>query len=212
MVRTLAVVYVLAGLMIVFAVRQTTGRIADNRHKRLEQAILRVVPGAFSRVTFQVVEDRLVVLEGGTPAEAEVVYATYSEDGSLAGIAIPAAGQGYADKIQILYAYDPQRQAIVGMTVLASKETPGLGDRIASEPEYLANFVTLDVTLVEDGSRLAHPVEFVKSGSKINDWQVDGISGATISSRAVADMINKSAGRLLPVLAANREVLENGGK
>ena len=46
---------------------------------------------------------------------------------------------GYQDVIRILlYGYSPEHQAIVGMRVLESRETPGLGDKIEKDPAFLA--------------------------------------------------------------------------
>ena len=53
---------------------------------------------------------------------------------------LTAAAQGYADVVRVLYGYDPACACIVGMTVLESKETPGLGDKIDTDPDFLLNF------------------------------------------------------------------------
>ena len=127
-----------------------------------------------------------------------MVFAGYNESGELAGLALGARGMGYQDYIQLLYGYSPEQQAIVGMSVLESRETPGLGDRIQSDPTFVANFEKLDVSV--DGDNLVHPIEFVKAGEKINPWQIDGISGATISSRATADMLHQSTGEWIPIV------------
>jgi electron transport complex protein RnfG len=82
--------------------------------------------------------------------------------------------------------------------VLESRETPGLGDRIENDPGFLANFERLDVALAPDGAGLAHPIAAVKQGTKQAPWQVDGITGATISSAAIARMLRESASLWLP--------------
>ena len=48
------------------------------------------------------------------------------------------------------------------MQVLASKETPGLGDKIEKDAAFLANFEALDVAGAADGQTLQHPIEAVK--------------------------------------------------
>jgi electron transport complex protein RnfG len=119
---------------------------------------------------------------------------------SLAGVAIEAQGMGYQDIIRLLYGYAPQSQAIVGMEVLASKETPGLGDKIEKDPAFLANFRALDVSIAADGQSLQRPVEAVKSGSKTLPSQIDGITGATISSKAIAAILRQSSAQWVPVV------------
>lgn len=51
-----------------------------------------------------------------------------------------------------------------------------------------------------DGTALANPIKVVKHGSKRNPWEIDAISGATVTTKAVGKGINDSAQRLLPRL------------
>jgi electron transport complex protein RnfG len=86
------------------------------------------------------------------------------------------------------------------MKVLDSKETPGLGDRVEIEPHFLANFEALDARLNAAGDGLANPIVTVKQGEKTEPWQIDGITGATITSEAIGDILNESAMEWLPAL------------
>ena len=76
-----------------------------------------------------------------------------------------------------------------------------MGDRIRSDPDFLSNFEALDAT---------HPITVVKHGSKKNASQIDAISGATISSRAVGRMLEKSVRSVTPVVLKNLERIEKG--
>ena len=105
---------------------------------------------------------------------------------------------GYQDVIRVIYGYSFADEAIIGIRVLESKETPGLGDKIETDPDFLRNFEQLDVSLVEDRSALANPIVPVKSGEKSHPWEVDGITGATISSVAIANILNDSAQYWVP--------------
>ena len=71
-------------------------------------------------------------------------------------------------------------------------------NKIETDPAFLENFVRLDVRLSDDRTRLAHPIEPVKHGEKEQPWQVDGITGATISSVAIANLLDDSAGYWIP--------------
>ena len=64
--------------------------------------------------------------------------------------------------------------------------------------------------LVDDGSAVANPIEFVKPGEKENPWQVDGITGATISSEAIADILRRSTSRWIPTIRGNADDLRQG--
>ena len=110
---------------------------------------------------------------------------------------------GYQDTIGLLYGYSPEQNAIIGMRVLESRETPGLGDKIETDEEFLANFERLDVSLTPDGARVAHPIEVVKRGALEQPWQIDGITGATISSAAIADILGASTASWIPQIRGN---------
>jgi len=122
----------------------------------------------------------------------------YGDDGRLVGLALEARGMGYQDTVRLLYGYAPARDAVVGMWVLDSKETPGLGDKITSDEAFQRNFERLDVSLSADLSAVVHPIEVVKPGQKTEPWQIDGITGATISSVAVGNMLRQSTAYWIP--------------
>jgi electron transport complex protein RnfG len=107
-----------------------------------------------------------------------------------------------------MYAYSPEKQAITGFKVVDMRETPGLGDRVRSDPDFLKNFEDLDATIVD--GKPVNPVKVVKHGSKKNAWEIDAISGATISSRAVGMLIGKSVQDVIPVVRKNLERIERG--
>ena len=128
------------------------------------------------------------------------IYAGYNEQGKLKGIAAAGAAQGYADTVKLLYGYDPVCECIRGFSIIKMAETPGLGDKILTDEKYLSNFDALDATVDKNRNKLKNPIIGVKHGSKQNPWEVDAISGATITSNAVAKAININAQELLPRL------------
>jgi electron transport complex protein RnfG len=197
MYRAMVGVGLLCGLLIVTVFLVTGPVIERNKAEALQRAIFRVLPEARSSATFRLDGDGFAPLVGkGEPDE--LVYAGYAADGRLVGLAVEAQGMGYQDVIHLLYGYSYEQDAIVGVQVLESKETPGLGDRIESDEEFLKNFERLDVSLNDARSELAHPIAFAKHGQKTEPWQVDGITGATISSRAITDILNRSAAYWIP--------------
>ncbi len=208
MFRALVGVGMFCGLVIVLVYLGTLPAITTNRAEALEKAIFAVLPAATSRQTFALTDDNRFVpaTEDGGPR----VHAGFDADGNLVGIAIEGAGMGYADTIEILYGYAPDTETVVGFQVLATKETPGLGDKIEKDPVFLDNFTALDVRLDEARVAPLNPVVTVKSGSKTEAWQIDGITGATVSSVAIGDIIAASTARWLPVIAAELETLAAG--
>jgi len=55
---------------------------------------------------------------------------------------------------------------------------------------------------ISQGTSLEHDIVAVRHGRKQHAWEIDAISGATVSSKAVAKAINRSAAQLLPVVRA----------
>ncbi|NNJ56021.1 MAG: FMN-binding protein [Bacteroidia bacterium] len=194
---------VICALLIVFTFEQTLPVIAKNKAEALEKAIFKVVPNASSFKAFQWSDKKFIEVDKST--EGELLYAGYNSENAFAGLAIQAAGQGYADVIRILYGYDVKSQKVVGFYVLETKETPGLGDKIEKEEHFLANFEGLDVSL-NDNSTIKNEIETVKQGTKENAWEIDGITGATISSRAIGDILKESTTYWMPIIQGNKNI------
>ncbi|MGF1509827.1 MAG: FMN-binding protein [Myxococcota bacterium] len=209
MYRALVGVGMFCGLLIVTVFEVTRPIIAKNRAEALQRAVFTVIPEAESSETFVQKESGAFEPQTESKDEGMLVYAGYDEDESLVGVAVEARGMGYADVITVLYGYSFERDAIVGMQVLESKETPGLGDKIEKDPDFLANFEALDVSLAEGSVK--NPIVAVKSGEKTEPWQIDGITGATISSVAIADMLRASSRQWIPVLEERQADFEKTG-
>jgi electron transport complex protein RnfG len=186
------------GLLIVLAFVLTAPTIERKKAEALERAVFEVLPGAASIAHFRRLDDgRFERADLGTPGEV-LVHPAYDLSGELVGLALEAEAMGYGDTVRILYGYSIEREAIVGMKVLESKETPGLGDRIETDASFRDNFRGLDSRLDEGGAALAHAIRTVKHGEKRNPWEIDGITGATISSVAVGRALDASAASWLP--------------
>lgn len=188
LVLTLVVAGALSGLVLVGVFLGTEPRILRNQYEALQAAVFRVLPGTTSSALLVVRGGRLERYEGpeGVLPKEPVVVAGYDAEGRFVGYAVPGTGPGFMDAIGLLYGFDPARRTIVGMEVLESRETPGLGDKIITDDAFLANFAALAV----DPEIVA-----VKRGTKSAPNEVDSITGATISSEAVVKILNESRKR-----------------
>ena len=83
-----------------------------------------------------------------------------------------------------------------------------MGDKVELEPHFLANFEALDARLNADGTALANPIVTVKQGEKTEPWQVDGITGATITSEAIGVILNNGASEWVPLLEREARTLQ----
>jgi len=212
MIRTLGLVSAICGLIIVGAYQGTYDAVAANKRIATERAVFKVIPAAKSIAEYVAqpgggIETRVGAGETAMVPGAVKFFAAYDAAGKLAGIAAEGGAKGYADTVRIMFGYSPDCQCVVGIGVVAMRETPGIGDKILTDKEFLANFTALDVKLKGDLAALANEVKAVKHGAKTNPWQIDAIAGATITSRAVGKAINDSAQALLPRLVPNLDQL-----
>jgi Na+-translocating ferredoxin:NAD+ oxidoreductase subunit G len=196
---TLGAAGVLAGLFIVGAFQATLPAVEANRAARLEAAIFEVLPRAESFQPLHFHDDRLVgMLDSSTDSRLlERIYLGIGGDGNPAGYAIPSAEPGFMDKIGLIFGFDPENNEVLGMKVLESKETPGLGDKIEKNMSFVESF-----------RGIAAPLQGVKPGTAHDPGDVDVITGATISSRTVIKAINSGIDRWSGPI----EAWEQGGR
>jgi len=198
MYRAIVGVGIVCALVIVVVYETTAERIHDNQVRFLAAAVAQVLPAA--QTTIGVTLNEAGELSDTDAPQALPVFLGYDAGGELVGAVVTAEGMGYQDTIRVLWAYAFDQQAIVGFKVLDSKETPGLGDRVEKEPHFLASFERLSARLNDAADGLLHAIVTVKQGKKTDPWQIDGITGATITSEAIGTIVNESASAWLPVL------------
>ncbi len=118
----------------------------------------------------------------------KIAYKAFAADGRHLGWVIKAVGDGFADKIELLIGLDKRAEIITGLYVLAQKETPGLGNKIAGR-KWKGKVWADQFT----GRRTDVPLEETKAvPTKAN--QIEAITGATISSNSVCGIVNNAVG------------------
>ncbi len=115
-------------------------------------------------------------------------FEAYGAGGELLGYAFSQTGRGMWGDIQVVGGLDLDFK-LLGLTIIEQGETPGIGARIV-DPMFLDQFKGL----------LAEDVKLEKYGGK-----VDAISGASISSRAVTEIIRLEMERITRVMEAEDE-------
>jgi electron transport complex protein RnfG len=179
LIGTLTFAGLVSGLAIVGIYQLTLPRITANKAAALQRAVFQVLPGSSQLEPMVWRDAKLITVEA--PAKGEqAIYAAYDSVGAFVGFAIPGEGAGFQDVIQLIYGFKTVDRKIVGMQVLDSRETPGLGDKILKDENFLSEFHNLAV----------EPEVVAVKGHGENPNDVDAITGATISSKAIVKIIN----------------------
>jgi electron transport complex protein RnfG len=202
MIKVLGTVSVVCGLLIVGAEVNTHARIRQNQEIMMKESVAHLLPGIQKQVIYGIGEKgQLTILPGVEGENVNRMFAGYDASGKFLGVVMEASGRGYSEVISAMYAYSPDKKTITGFQVVDMKETPGLGNRIGSDEKFADNFKALDAT---------HPIKTVKHGTKQNPWEIDAISGATVSSRAVGRMLQKSVADMVPIINQNLDRIKRG--
>lgn len=105
-------------------------------------------------------------------------------------------GMGLWDKIWATVALQDDFNTVVGTSFGHVGETPGLGAEIKDNPNFSKQFQ--GKTIYKDGQYVS--VGVIKGGARDKEHEVDAISGATITSTGVHEMMQKGLKPYLPYL------------
>jgi len=126
-----------------------------------------------------------------TEVAGRTVYRALDAEGKQVGWVVPASGQGFADTIELLIGLDCQAGNIKGLYVLSQKETPGLGSKV-TESRFLQGFA---------GKSTDSPLSVTKAASP-GAGEILAVTGATVSSESVTQIVNKNITQLRSELAS----------
>lgn len=175
------------GLLLAMTNAALSPRIEQNRIDKLN----RLAGELLEKAEHFVPQDEQVEIEstGGKAQEVTVYRAT--SDGETVGWSFSLSGSGFADRIELVVAVDRGFDKLAGYNVLASNETPGFGDKIKLDwyRDQFAGAPATELTLKTSGD------------AKRIDEEIIAITGATISSDAVVEIINNALGQLKQKMA-----------
>lgn len=168
----LGVVTLLTTAALALASRLTGPDIAAAAARDLKQSLAQVLPGAYDN---DLLQDTLT-LPG--PDGAVTVYRA-RRGGRVEAVVFQVVGKGYAGPIVCIMGVDRTGE-VLGVRVLAHKETPGLGDKIETAKG--------DWILAFTGRSLADPTPD-RWAVKKDGGVFDEFTGATITPRAVVGAV-----------------------
>lgn len=127
----------------------------------------------------------------GIGARPDLTQVYILRDGDRVSLLIlPINGAGYNGPLTAMLALRDDMNTIAGIAITGQSETPGLGARI-EEPAWQAQFA--GTKLADDKGELRFTVAHGAAG---NEYEVDGITGATRTSSAMTRMIRFWVGPL----------------
>ncbi|RLG57231.1 MAG: electron transporter RnfG [Hadesarchaea archaeon] len=159
-----------------------------------------LITGGMLAVTYNLTRERIAEAEQAEINQAlseifpsaefveENDYYMALENGELIGYAMIVEGRGFGGKIKAAIGIRLDG-TIQRVRVISHSETPGLGSKVAGD-EFLAQF---------EGKTLEE-LKLKKEGGEI-----DAVTGATISSRAVVDIVREELQKMMGRLAEAQE-------
>ena len=145
-----------------------------------------------------VLEDAEIISAKGKIIKTDIQKAI-SADGQCVGWAFVCEGAGFADKIKLVLTFDAEFKKLAGFGVLFSNETPGFGDKIKTD--YYRNQFA--------GAPVAELILSKFGDDKKIDAEIIAISGATVSSEAVVQILNNYIEQVKTKLQAE-SLIDNG--
>ena len=165
MVVVLTALSVISGGSLAFIQTKTTAAIENNKLKFIKGPAIEAI---LQNVSNDPIKDRFKLNVNGS----EQTFFVGVVDGKPDEVVFESSGKGFGGPVGIVVGVNLDTNKIIGVGVTTHSETPGVGSRAKTDPTFVSQFK--DKPLEE--------VFKVKS----DGGQVDAITGATITSRAVS--------------------------
>lgn len=166
MLATLTIIGVIAGGCLFLVSDWANPLIAANQKAETERAIFLVQPKgvSYERVNTKSFE----------------IYKVFDDQKNIIGFSAAAEGNGFQGKVRIMVGLTSDLSKISSIEILDQVETPGLGTKITEDP-FKKQFENLETT---------PSVKWVKGEAADEPNEIQTITGATISSKAVVVIAN----------------------
>jgi H+/Na+-translocating ferredoxin:NAD+ oxidoreductase subunit G len=169
---TLTIIGIISGAALAMVADWANPLIEANRKAETERAIFLVQPQGTS---YEIVQDVSFDL-----------YRVFDDTKNPVGFAMIYEGNGFQGNIRVMVGVKADLMSVTAMEVLEQTETPGLGTKILEEP-FKGYF---------NGLSADPQINMVKGVEASQPNEVQAITGATISSKAIIDIINNGLQQL----------------
>ena len=172
-IRMIAVLTLICGMFSV-----TLASLKETTEGRIEEQVLTYVQGpAISKVLTgydnSPVKDRKKFTIPGSENKIAVFPAL--QNGKLHGVAIETFAKGYGGNVGVMVGFNIGEGHLSGIGITTMKETPGVGAKVARHG-FTSQF-----------KKHSYSVDLLANGGNI-----DGVSGATISSTATVEAVKQA--------------------
>jgi len=173
-VLVLTLISSICGFSLAWVFSLAKDKIEENQKKCIKRAVYNLCSDC------EKIEEKTI--------QGKIIYCLYDKKNNLIGYGFCSEGQGYQEKIKVFFVVDKDMKKIKGIEIIESKETPGLGARI-NEDFFKDQFKNLSIKL---------PIKCVKH--KPSEGEIQAITSATISSKAVVNIVNEGIKELKNLL------------
>jgi electron transport complex protein RnfG len=189
MLLTLCCIGLFSGGALSLVNKWAAPKIAYNELQEKLAAIKEVVPGGGDSTPLD------SLLTGTEENPLPDAFRVMDAEGNPLGWALTGAGNGFQGKIHLMVGLSNDLTETRGLKVLKDTETPGLGTKIR-DGAFPQQFYT-----IEEGHLQISEGLYVVKRARENAREVEYITGATISSKAVVEILNKIVPDLRSLLA-----------
>ena len=173
MVVVLTVLSVLSGGMLSGLRNATAARIEVQQLKFVKGPAIKAI---LKGVSNDPIKDRFAIKDG----EIERKFFVGKFDGKANTVVLESFGKGYGGDIGLMVAVNMEDDTIVGAGVTTHSETPGMGANAKDKPGFVSQF---------KGFSINDAFKVTADGGQVN-----AMSGATITSRAVCAAATEAGG------------------
>ena len=183
----LVIVVCTSTAMLNVAYVNTKTEVEKREFLKLEQSVLDVFGIPYDQADIETIFKENITIEY---INGMKIYSSYD------GIAFQITGPGFWDKISVLLALEYDMETIMSLKILSNNETPGLGARI-NEKWFLDQFrgktVIPEIKIMTQKTTASHTKTDTTTGASSANRkpnEVDAITGATQTSKALEKLIN----------------------
>ncbi len=183
MIIVLTAIIGFAGGILAYTYVATSKDIEKNANEAKRKALMSVVQGVYSYDESKI-DDNTFILTAKDSA------------GNVVGYGVMLSGGGFQGPIKIMVGFDKDVNKVLGIEILENSETPGLGNRIVEN------------WFKEQFKGKVPPLSAVKGRAPENEREIQAITGATISSKSVTNIVNRAQEVLSSFLSGGEQASE----